>query len=172
MRRALVLLIAAIVVVAGCGDSVASRAAASAGAAPASGGTGVTFAVQVDFTGAVEVHGSFVDTWTGARESSCLAYVHDEIWHSPGVITGSVEVAGTPVSYDYALPPGDFHGPGTYGRVMIALTVGTVRFLGTESSVTVKEDGSGHGSFSGFVRDDGSAPASPESGTIEWTCAE
>jgi hypothetical protein len=176
MRRAFVLLLGA-ALAAGCGSSAATVGPSaafpspSAAASPAaSGGAGISFTVQVDLTGAVEVHGSFIDTWTGYRDPSCLAYVHDEIWHSPGVITGSVKVAGTPVSYDYALPPGDFHGPGTYGRIMNALTIGTVRFVGTESSVTVKEDGSGHGEFSGFLPEGG--PATAESGTIAWTCAD
>jgi len=39
------------------------------------GGTGaVTFTVQVDFTGAYDVHGSFTDVSTGSGWASCAEY--------------------------------------------------------------------------------------------------
>jgi len=76
------------------------------------------------------------------------------------------------VALDFALPPGQFDGPGTYSPgVMGRLTIGSQSFVGTASAVTVRADGSGHGSFTGFQHETGPA-GTPESGTVKWTCAD
>jgi hypothetical protein len=180
MRGPVALLVSAMLVVAGCGSSaspsvpglsiaVASPSAGSGGAG--SDGYGVAFTVNVSFTGAAELHGSFVDTYTGRSFPSCVAYVSAALWTSPGAVTGVERIGGLPVSFDFALPPGEFAGPGNYAPgVMGRLSIGTDTFEGTESWVTLHDDGSGSGWFKGFKPVGGTATGKSESGTVIWTC--
>ena len=181
MRGPVALLVSAMLVVAGCGSSaspsvpglsiaVASPSAGSGGAG--SDGYGVAFTVNVSFTGAAELHGSFVDTYTGRSFPSCAAYVSAALWTSPGAVTGAERIGGLPVSFDFALPPGEFAGPGNYAPgVMGRLSIGTDAFEGTESWVTLHDDGSGSGWFKGFKPVGGTATGKSESGTVTWTCS-
>jgi hypothetical protein len=181
MRGSVVLLVSAMLVVAGCGSSASpsgpgpsvatERAAGSANAG--SGGHGVAFVVTVSFTGTAEINGSFLDTHTGLRFSSCAAYATAPIWTSPGAVTGTERIGGLPVSFDFALPPGEFAGPGVYAPgVMGRLSIGADTFSGTESWVTLRDDGSGSGRFSDFMLEGGGRATKPESGTVTWTCSE
>jgi hypothetical protein len=127
----------------------------------------------VSFTGTAEINGSFRDTYTGRSFSSCAAYATALLWTSPGAVTGTERIGGIPVSFDFALPPGQFAGPGHYAPgVMGRLSIGADTFSGTDSWVTLRDDGSGSGWFSDFMRD-GAGPATKlESGTVTWTCSE
>jgi hypothetical protein len=180
MRGPLVLLVSAMLVVAGCARSAspssagASVAAESpAGIGDAGGGShGPAFVVQVSFTGETEIHGSFLDLYTGRAFGSCAAYATAPLWRSPGAVTGTERVDGLPVSFDFALPPGEFAGPGNYAPgVMGRLSIGTDSYVGTESWVTLNGDGSGRGWFSGFTLEGGAGAGKSESGTVAWTCS-
>ena len=181
MRGPVALLVSAMLLVAGCGSSaspsvpglpiaVASPSAGSGGAG--SDGYRVAFTVKVSFTGVAELHGSFVDTYTGRSFPSCAAYVSAALWTSPGAVTGAERIGGLPISFDFALPPGEFAGPGNYAPgVMGRLSIGTDTFEGTESWVTLHDDGSGSGWFKGFKPVGGTATGTSESGTVTWTCS-
>lgn len=180
MRGSVVLLVSAILVVAGCGSSagpsgpgrsVATERPAGSGTT-GSGGHGLSFVVTVSFTGTAEINGSFLDTYTGRSFSSCAAYATALLWTSPGAVTGTERIGGIPVSFDFALPPGQFAGPGHYAPgVMGRLSIGADTFSGTDSWVTLRDDGSGSGWFSDFMLEGDGQAAKSESGTVSWTCS-
>jgi hypothetical protein len=181
MRGPVILLASAMLVVAGCGSSVSpsgpdpsvARERPAAGGIPATGGHGLAFVVTVSFTGTAVISGLFLDTYTGRRFSSCAAYATAPLWTSPGAVTGTERIGGLPVSFDFALPPGQFSGPGHYAPgVMGRLSIGADTFSGSESWVTLRDDGSGSGWFSDFMLEGNGRVTRPESGTITWTCSE
>jgi hypothetical protein len=177
-------MLAAMLLVAGCGGSAAPTGAVPGTTAVGTGGAagsgnGVTFAVTVSFTGSAEVSGTFVDTHTGRGFSSCAAYVNAILWTSPGAVTGTEQIGGVPIAFDFATAPGQFAGPGHYAPgVMGRLSIGTDTFSGTQSWVTLAEDGSGNGWFKDFMLEGGGAAtndgqaAKLESGTVSWTCLQ
>lgn len=138
------------------------------------GGHGITFTVQVAFTGLDAVQGSFVDPETGTGIASCAVYASTAEpvigWVSPSPPTQpAVQVAGKTLSFLWQVGS-PFHGPATYsgtGVVGPALVVGSDTFFGSGSSVTVNADGSGNGSFTNLSNGSGGQ----ESGTVTWTCA-
>jgi hypothetical protein len=146
---------------------------ATAGAAPDSG-QGIEFQVTVDFTGARALSGSFVDDDHGG-DGTCAQYATTNNpvvgWLGPQPPAGrDVRVNGQTVSYGLMLRPDQFHGPGTYsGGVMSGLTVGPDTFMGKNSSLTIKADGSGSATFTDFQMI--SRGSGSESGTMHWTCS-
>jgi hypothetical protein len=181
VRGSVILLVSAMLVVAGCGSSASpsgpgpslstERPVSSVNAG--SGADGLAFVVTASFTGTAAISGTFLDTYTGRGFSSCAAYATAPLWTSPGAVTGTERIGGLPVSFDFAMPPGQFSGPGHYAPgVMGRLSIGADTFSGMESWVTLRDDGSGSGWFSDFMLEGGGRPARPESGTVTWTCSE
>ena len=179
-RGPLVLLVSAMLLVAGCAPSVSPSSAGASVAAesPAGsgdaggGGHGLAFIVQVSFTGATEIHGSFLDLCTGRTFASCAAYAGAQLWRSPGAVTGTERIAGLPVSFDFALPPGEFAGPGNSAPgVMGRLSIGTDSYVGTESWVTIQCRRIGRGVVQRVQLDGGAVAGKSESGTVTWTCS-
>ena len=134
----------------------------------------VEFAVQISFTGADPLQGSFIDNTSGTGYSSCAEF-------ASGDSVGFVQGPGTPTQTDtqingkslsFALDVGHdrFHGPGTYAGSMLiggGVTIGSDTFFGTDSTETINADGSGQASFTNLT----GAPSQPESGTITWSCS-
>jgi hypothetical protein len=181
MRASIGLIAAALLVVAGCGSAPSTPAvrpsvapaASTDGGSDANGGHGVEFVVTVSFTGAAQIDGSFVDRYTGRTFSSCAAYVNAPLWNSPGAVTGTERLEGLPVMFDFATAPGQFYGPGHYAPgVMGRVSIGADTFSGTESWVTLREDGSGSGWFTDFGLVGAGQSSTPESGTVSWTCSD
>ena len=144
------------------------------------GGTGaVTFTVQVDFTGAYDVHGSFTDVSTGSGWASCAEYASSAPaaigWIGPSTPSNSTgEVDGKTVSYLISVFAANFKGPGTYtdqgsARIFAGLEINNEAFNGSGGSVTDNADGSGKASFNDY-KPLGSSTTN-ESGTTSWTCA-
>ncbi|HYM84891.1 MAG TPA: hypothetical protein VEY67_12145, partial [Candidatus Dormibacteraeota bacterium] len=171
---------------AGCGSSPPTApvwAPPASGTAPTTSGAvasiaatlgaGVSFTVHVSFTGSAPVEGSFVDRYTGRSYASCAEYARAAYWLSPGAVTGTERLGGTALGFDFALPPGGYRGPGTYSPgVLGRVSVGDASFVGTDSTVTVAPDGSGHGAFRAFAAEGSTDTSRTESGTVTWTCSE
>jgi len=140
-----------------------------------SGGSGqnVTFSVQVNFTGADTVQGSFADHETGSGFHSCAQYASLNTplgWLGPAPPTQSTtQIGGKTISWLMGVSKSTFHGSGSYsGSVITDLAIGSDDFTGSNSQVMLNSDGSGSASFTNLSAFTSSVV---DSGTITWTCS-
>ena len=159
----------------GCaGVSPGTSGGAPSSGAPSGAGQGGTFSVQVHFTGADAVQGSFTMASNGL---SCADYVTQaspfgSVGFGPNGLA-PVQIGGTSVTFTLVVPGSVFHGAGTYTSVMDGLSVGSHLFTGTDSTMTINGDGSGQASFTNLSGTNlsGNAPVASKSGTMSWACS-
>lgn len=182
MRRLFVCLcVMSAAVLAGCGAAGASTTPPPTVGTGNSGTNGsggnapgkVIFTVQVNFTGADPVSGSFTDPDTGSGYSSCSQYATQTStlapWIAPGAqAQSSAQVQGKSITMLMTIQAGVYHGPGTYANPIKGLTIGSDDFYIGNSSVTVNADGSGTATFMNLT-----SPLAngAKSGTYAWTCS-
>jgi hypothetical protein len=137
---------------------------------PAGSGHAGTFNVQVNFTGASNVQGSFTTPTVGA---TCKQYATSALAWTIGLgpeVGTPIPVDGQNINFLISVPQSGFHGAGAYsGNVVSGVTVGLDTFAGINSTMTLNSDGSGNATFSNYI---GTTSSATESGTIAWTCAE
>jgi hypothetical protein len=160
--------LAALVVTLGlaaCGSS--STPATSASASTTAAGT---FSVQINFTGATGVQGSFTTPTVGA---TCKQYATSSLAWTIGLgpdLGNPITVGGQTINFEISVPQSTFHGTGNYsGNVVSGLTVGLETFAGVNSTMVLNSDGSGNAAFTNYI---GTTSSATESGTITWTCAQ
>jgi hypothetical protein len=182
MRRLSVCLcVMSAAVLAGCGAGRASPTLPPTVGTGSSGGNGsrgsapgkVIFTIQVNFTGADPVSGSFTDPETGSGFSSCSQYGNQTStlagWTGPGAqAQQSAQVQGKSITMLMTIQGGVYHGPGRYANPIKGVTIGSDDFYIGNSSVTVNADGSGTATFMNLT-----SPLAngSESGTYGWTCS-
>jgi hypothetical protein len=155
------------------GPALAACGASSTAPTPTaivdSAGHSGTFTVMVNFTGAQAVQGSFTTPTVGA---TCAQYATSALAWTIGLgppVGNPVLVDGVDINFIISLPQSLFHGAGTYpGNVVSGVTVGLDTFAGTDSTLTIKSDGSGNAAFTNLI---GTTSSADESGTIIWTCS-
>ena len=150
---------------AACGSSSTPATSAQSTKIPAG-----TFTVQINFTGATAVQGSFTTPTVGA---TCKQYATSSLAWTIGLgpdLGNPITVGGQTVNFEISLPQSTFHGTGNYsGNVVSGLTVGLETFAGIDSTMLLNSDGSGNATFSKYI---GTTSSATESGTITWTCAQ
>ena len=128
------------------------------------------FNITVNFTGASNVQGSLSTPTVGA---TCAQYATSALAWTIGLgptVGNPVLVDSQNINFLIAVPQSTFHGAGTYsGNVVSAVAVGLDSFAGTDSTLTVKSDGSGNATFSNYI---GTTSSATESGTMTWTCSD
>jgi hypothetical protein len=150
---------------AACGST--STPATSAQANNVSAGT---FHVQINFTGATSVQGSFTTPTVGA---TCKQYATSSLAWTIGLgpeVGTPIPVGGQTINFLISVPQSTFHGTGNYsGNVVSGVTVGLDTFAGINSTMVLNSDGSGNATFTNYI---GTTSSATESGTINWTCAQ
>jgi hypothetical protein len=151
--------------IAACGSTSTPATSAQATKIPAG-----TFTVQINFTGATSVQGSFTTPTVGA---TCKQYATSSLAWTIGLgpdLGNPITVGGQTVNFEISVPQSTFHGTGNYsGNVVSGLTVGLETFAGIDSTMLLNGDGSGNATFSKYI---GTTSSATESGTITWTCAQ
>jgi len=151
---------------------LAACGSASAAGTPTPAGTPKpgTFNVQVNFTGATAIQGSFTTPTVGA---TCAQYATSSLAWTIGLgpdLGNPIAVGGQTINFEVSVPQSTFHGTGNYsGNVVSGVTVGLDTFAGIDSTMKLNSDGSGNATFSNYI---GTTSSAPESGTITWTCSE
>jgi hypothetical protein len=149
---------------AACGSS-SPTASPSLASVPAG-----TFNVQINFTGASNVQGSFTTPTVGA---TCKQYATSSLAWTIGLgpeVGTPIPVGGQTINFLISVPQSTFHGTGNYsGNVVSGVTVGLDTFAGINSTMKLNSDGSGNATFTNYI---GTTSSATESGTITWTCAQ
>jgi hypothetical protein len=150
---------------AACGSSTTTTTPTTSTSAAHSG----TFNVMVNFSGAQNVQGSFTTPTVGA---TCAQYATKALEWTIGLgpaVGNPIPINGVVINFLISVPQSTFHGQGTYsGNVVSGVTVGLDTFAGTDSTMTIKGDGSGNASFTNYI---GTTSSADESGTATWTCS-
>ncbi len=160
--------LAALVVTVGlaaCGSSSTPATSASPTSVPAG-----TFTVQINFTGASNVQGSFTTPTVGA---TCKQYATNSLPWTIGLgpdLGNPLAVGGQTINFEISVPQSTFHGTGNYsGNVVSGVTIGLDTFAGIDSTMLLNSDASGNATFTKYI---GTTSSATESGTITWTCAQ
>ena len=150
---------------AACGSSSTPATSAQSTKVPAG-----TFTVQINFTGATSVQGSFTTPTVGA---TCKQYATSSLAWTIGLgpeVGTPIPVGGQTINFLISVPQSTFHGTGNYsGNVVSGVTVGLDTFAGINSTMVLNSDGSGNATFTNYI---GTTSSATESGTITWTCAQ
>jgi hypothetical protein len=150
---------------AACGSSSTPATSAQATKVPAG-----TFTVQINFTGATSVQGSFTTPTVGA---TCKQYATNSLPWTIGLgpdLGNPLAVGGQTINFEISVPQSTFHGTGNYsGNVVSGVTIGLDTFAGIDSTMLLNSDASGNATFTKYI---GTTSSATESGTITWTCAQ
>jgi hypothetical protein len=151
--------------IAACGSSSPTATPKLASSGPAG-----TFSVQINFTGASNVQGSFTTPTVGA---TCKQYATSSLAWTIGLgpeVGTPIPVGGQTINFLISVPQSTFHGTGSYsGNVVSGVTVGLDTFAGINSTMKLNSDGSGNATFTNYI---GTTSSATESGTIAWTCTQ